>query len=114
MREITKPITNPVAFEQEGIKAELWPTFQDFYDLYDRKVSRLKAETAWNKLDHETHLKIMDHVPDYVRSTPEKRYRLHPVTYLNQERWNDEIELDEKPKFSPAAQQEILRSIHGS
>lgn len=34
---------------------------------------------------------IIEHLPKYVESTPEKGFRKDPMTYLNNESWNDEI-----------------------
>lgn len=66
--------------------------FQEFWDLYDNKKGRSKAETSWKR-----HVKsklipiIMKHAADYVKSTPDKQFRKHPSTYINNHCWNDEI-----------------------
>ena len=110
MREITKPITNPVAIEGEKPKVELWPTFQDFWDAYDHKKSRVKAEVAWKRLKQGDKEKAMEVIPAYVRSTPNKKFRKHPTTWLNQECWNDEIEEDDKG-FSDDTRDFLIREI---
>ena len=33
----------------------------------------------------------MEHLPHYIKSTPDKQYRKHPATYLNNQGWFDEI-----------------------
>ena len=33
----------------------------------------------------------MAHIPLYIKSTPDKQYRKHPMTYLNNSGWLDEI-----------------------
>lgn len=33
----------------------------------------------------------MDHLPLYVASTPDKQWRKHPYTYLNNQGWEDEM-----------------------
>ena len=48
------------------------------------------------KISEKDHEKIMKHVVDYVQSTPEKEYRKHPTTYLNNKCWNDEITVKKK------------------
>jgi hypothetical protein len=39
----------------------------------------------------ETQQKIIDYIPEYKKATPDKQYRKHPSTFLNNESWNDEI-----------------------
>jgi uncharacterized protein YdaU (DUF1376 family) len=66
--------------------------FSDFWNLYDHKVGgRDKTEKKWNRLKAQERVAIMAHVPDFVRSKPDKQFRPHPATYLNQRRWEDEI-----------------------
>lgn len=70
--------------------------FDDFWNAYDLKKGGLaKPKAKWLSLSVEKQKLIMVHVPSYVRSTPNKSYRKHPMTYLNNEGWLDEItELD--------------------
>ena len=65
--------------------------FDDFWNIYDKKVDRKNCESKWNKYSEETKEKIMLHIPSYVSSTPDKSFRKNPETYLNQEAWNNEI-----------------------
>lgn len=71
--------------------ASVWPTFDDFWDAYEKKVDRPKCEKKWNKITQGAREKILEHVPRYVASTPEVQYRKNPLTYLNSESWNNEI-----------------------
>lgn len=73
---------------------EIYPTFQDFWDAYDKKVDRTKCFKKWHKLNHGTKKQIIAHLMAYVPAT-EKRYRRNPLTYLNSEHWNSEIIQDE-------------------
>ena len=70
---------------------KVWPSFQDFWNLYDKKVSLGKCMSKWDKLTHKTKVEIMDHIPGYKASTQDKKYRLNPLTYLNNEGWKNEI-----------------------
>lgn len=83
---IVKGVKNP-----EAITPELWPTFEDFWNAYDKKNDRVNTERIWKKLKQPEKEAIMRHVPEYVKSTPDKKYRKNPDTYLNQKAWNDEI-----------------------
>lgn len=76
------------------------PTFQDFWDAYAYKKGRKKAEEKWNKLKPKEKVACMRAVPAYVANTvipgsvsdgSRKQYRMHPLTYLNGARWEDEI-----------------------
>ena len=71
----------------------LWPTFDDFWQLYDYKKGKKAAEKKWSKLKQKDKEAIMEHVPVYVQSTPDVQYRKHPATYLNQEAWHDVVNL---------------------
>lgn len=76
---------------EEKAKVVLWPTFIDFWDLYAKKVDRPKCEKKWLKIKQADREKIMLHVEEYVKSTPDVQYRKNPATYLNNESWNNEI-----------------------
>ena len=87
-------ITVPI---EDGI---IVPTFQDFWDAYAYKKGRKKAEEKWNKLKPKEKVACMRAVPAYVANTvipgstsdgTRKQYRMHPLTYLNGARWEDEI-----------------------
>ena len=76
------------------------PTFQDFWDAYAYKKGRKKAEEKWNRLKPFEKTACMRAVPAYVANTvipgsvsdgSRKQYRMHPLTYLNGARWEDEI-----------------------
>jgi hypothetical protein len=69
----------------------VWPTFDDFWEAYGKKVDRPKCEKKWIKISQGAREKIMDHVPRYVETTPDVQYRKNPLTYLNNESWNNEI-----------------------
>ena len=71
---------------------EIYPGFEDFWFLYDKKKGSKKiAEKKWDKLPYKTKLQIMEYLPAYIASTPDKVYRKNPETFFNQEGWNDEI-----------------------
>ncbi len=72
---------------------EIYPSFDDFWNLYDYKKNKPKSTTAWNKLKQKDKEAIMDYLPIYIRSTPEKAFRKHPTTFLNNRGWEDEITL---------------------
>jgi hypothetical protein len=74
----------------KGEILEKYP-FENFWNLYEKKGNRKTSLSRWQKLPDKTKEKIMQHVPIYVKATPEKQFRKNAETYLNQEVWNDEI-----------------------
>ena len=82
--------------EEEGVQregaltVEIWPTFDDWWSLYDKKTGRAPCEAKWKRLKQDEKEAIMRHTEAYVAATPEIQYRKNPLTYLNQKSWNDE------------------------
>jgi len=65
--------------------------FEQWWLLYDYKISKDKAQKSWNKLNEQEKDLALQTVTLYVESTPDKSFRKHPTTYLNQKSFNDEI-----------------------
>jgi hypothetical protein len=65
--------------------------FEDFWNLYDKKVDRIKCEKKWAKLNNKDKDAIMEHLPEYISATPDKKFRRDPATYLNNRTWDNEI-----------------------
>jgi hypothetical protein len=73
--------------------------FARFWDLYDKKVGKEKAEKLWLKLTDEERENAMNHIPGYKRAQADKQYRKDPATYLRNKSFNDEIiSSDGRPK----------------
>ena len=76
--------------EQEEVADEY--SFERAWDLYQKKVGlKEKLRAKWNKLSLKDRKAAIEHIPLYVQSTPDKTYRKHFQTYLNQRSWEDEI-----------------------
>jgi len=69
----------------------LWPSFSDFWDKYDKREDKIKCEKKWKKISQGAREKIMAHLELYIASTPEKTFRKNPMTYLNNESWENEV-----------------------
>lgn len=66
--------------------------FNLFWNSYDKKVgSKSKIKKKWDKLSTATQQLILKYIPKYKLSQPDKQYRKHPETFLNNESWNDEL-----------------------
>lgn len=82
--------------EQEEEKEENSPSinfsFDDFWTLYDYKVGeKVKLKSKWEKLTNKEREDAMKHIPLYKIEKPDKQFRKHPSTYLNNKSWNDEV-----------------------
>jgi len=83
--------------DKKGI--EIFPTFSDFWDLYDKKVGKkIKIEQSWNKIPHTEKINIMINIPKYIAAQPNKKFRKNPATYLYNDSWKDEIIIDNENK----------------
>lgn len=93
----TESETNPKQESETETPADaepeimIWPTFEDWWILYDKSRSKSKCEKKWIKIIQVEREKIMAHTGQYVLATPEKQYRKDPYTYLNNHCWTDEI-----------------------
>jgi len=63
-----------------------------FWNLYNHKVgSKTKAEKKWKLLKDDQRIKIIDTLPNFLKSITDKKFQPHALTYLNNERWEDEL-----------------------
>ena len=73
-------------------EVEIWPSFEDFWTLYNKKTgNKSLIKLKFDKLPQKIKEKIIDYLPNYIDSTPDKAYRKNPQTFLNNKSWEDEI-----------------------
>lgn len=65
--------------------------FETFWDLYDKKEDRIKCERKWSHLTNKEREECIKKLPAYIKSTPDKKFRKNPATYLNNKSWENEI-----------------------
>ena len=70
--------------------------FEMFYNLYDKKVDKPRARVAFLQLSINEMGEAIKGVKAYVDSTPDKKYRKNPTTWVNRKSWRNEIVSDEK------------------
>ena len=74
--------------------------FNEFWSLYPRKIAKATARKAWSKLSAEQQLmaaKAIDTHCQYWRAKEtELDFIPHASTWLNQERWEDELVIEPK------------------
>jgi len=81
------------------ISKDIYPSFSDFWELYDKKVGKELAIKKWNKLKQSDKEKIIKVIPNYILNNPEKQFRKNPSSYLNQKSWNDELIIKTKKQI---------------
>tara|TARA_R110000782_G_scaffold20221_1_gene54814 strand:- start:9 stop:713 length:705 start_codon:yes stop_codon:yes gene_type:complete len=74
--------------------------FETFWKTYAKPEGKKKASDKFLILPKKDVDKILLVVKDYVSSTPDKKYRKNPTTWLNGEHWNDEITSVKKVSYS--------------
>jgi len=79
-------------------------SFTEFWNLYPRKVSRKMAEKAWCRLNTIEQQQAIETLPVHIKYWDQlgtaKEYIPHATTWLNQARYEDEIEMPQ-PKQQP-------------
>ena len=69
------------------------PSFEDFWELYPRKVSKGRARAAWARATKSaTPAEILHGLTTTLPALRDvdERYRPHPATWLDDERWGDD------------------------
>ena len=82
--------TNKNVKNDKNDKESIYP-FSEFWNDYAKKVGKPKSQAKYQKIGEDDRAIIRGHVPRYVASTPDPKYRKDPTTYLNGEHWHDEI-----------------------
>ena len=90
---------------------EIYPTFNDFWNLYDNKKDIETSKKKWDKLTQKEKEAIMEYLPAYIKSTPDKQFRKHPKTFLHNKSWNNEITTNQQQQsndISTIGQQQAI------
>ena len=90
--------------------------FDNFYAKYPKKVARKDAQRAYARLTAEQQQKALQAIDDHVRMWAaegrDKQYIPHPASWLNGERFDDEISMPEK-KVVELCTSDQLKMEHG-
>jgi|TARA_Y100000592_G_scaffold101185_1_gene186548 hypothetical protein len=88
----------------ESAQVQTWPTFEDFWEAYKKKRGdQEKIRKKWEKLKQSEKEAIMEYIPRYIESQPDKQFRKDPSTFLNNKSWNDEIITRSQSTHQPAS-----------
>lgn len=89
----------PLLNKDNNINNKYICSFENFWDKYPRRVGKTKARSVYNRKASSPlkEKKIMEGLEKYLKKWRVEQtlmeYIPHPTTWLNQERWNDEVEI---------------------
>lgn len=66
-------------------------SFNEFWDMYQKKVDRKKSEARFAKVSEADRRRIKEVLPAYIAATADVKFRKHPATWLNNRCWEDDI-----------------------
>ena len=95
--------TGKVRLELGKVRDIYMSDFEEFWKEYPRKIGKGKASESWKKIKNRPSLEeILKSLEKQKKCQQWKKdggqYIPHPATWLNQGRWDDEVEVeDEKP-----------------
>ena len=72
-------------------------SFEKFYLKYPLKKSKDPAKKKWKILSVAEKQLAFDGIDHYISTVKDKNYLVHPSTYLNQKRWQDESQTPHEP-----------------
>lgn len=75
-------------------------SFEKFWDLYDKKTGKGMCVKAYTRLSLTDKKEIFEYLPKYKQTTPNKKYRKNPLTFIHERAWEDEL-IFEEPKDNP-------------
>lgn len=70
--------------------------FEMFWNLYDKRIDKGKARKAFMNLTLTDMYEAVKKVSQYVESTPDKKYRKMPSTWINNRGWESEMSINKK------------------
>ena len=95
-------MTAQVRLGKDRLDNTMVEKFEKFWELYPRKVSKKTALKSWSKINPQYFETIIGALKEYIKSDQwtkdNGQFIPHPSTWLNQERWNDDI-LPPAPKI---------------
>ncbi len=103
--EITEAIRNgEEPFFNQQSRLEDWvrdydASFAVWWLIYDKAIGEHKCIMEWYNLTLQDRVKAIRQTVKYTNAEPRKRFRKHPINWLQDKSWNDEIiEAQENPK----------------
>lgn len=70
--------------------------FDQFWTIYPRKTAKKAAEKSWSKMNEEDQKQAICYLQKEPFADQSVKYIPHPSTFLNGERWNDELPTEQQ------------------
>ena len=67
-------------------------SFEQFWNTYGKKVDKKKAREQWMKLSEDDIKQLFAKLEGWLKNHSEVKYRPHPMRWIRDRRWEDEIE----------------------
>ena len=102
LEQLNTNVLNTNILNTKLIKENTKERFETFYKAYPRKVGKANVEKWFNKnKPNEELFKIIMSKLDMFKKSPDwlkqnGQFIPYPTTWLNQKRWEDELEIDQK------------------
>jgi len=94
-KKSNKELEEERELEEELINENKIFSFDEFWELYPKKVAKEKCKAKFNKLSKTNLQKIKDTIKSFIAYKPFSTYtHPNPETYLNQKRWDDEVKTE--------------------
>lgn len=80
--------------QQENKFEASWATWDLFWEMYPRRLARKEAERAWQRMTREDREAALEALVNWRRvwvTRGEMQFVPYPATWLNGERWTDEL-----------------------
>jgi hypothetical protein len=94
------PISENASYNNKIINNNKEELFNQFWEIYGKKVGLKACKTKFMKLNEETCIKCVSSAESYITNTTDIKFRKNPLTWLNQGCWDDEYENKSKRGFS--------------
>lgn len=109
MTQLVESTTTSQQQQVQRLVDQCMPTFEQFWSAWPRREAKKAALRAWNKLSTSDRIAALQALPKHVEQwRKEGRARCHiphPSTWLNGERWEDELGGDIFPSVPKPKQQ---------
>jgi|TARA_R110002096_G_scaffold261638_5_gene455246 hypothetical protein len=86
------PISENATYNNKIINNNKEELFNQFWEIYGKKIGLKACKTKFMKLNEETCIKCVSSAKSYITNTTDTKYRKNPLTWLNQGCWDDEYE----------------------
>ena len=89
-----------ISDSEDSTMARKTKAFDMFWVLYDKKTDQIRTKKSFVNLTLREMGLAIKGVEPYVASTPDKKYRKNPCTWINQKGWESELIISADGKSS--------------